>query len=172
MKSGAYQRVLCSEHTCSVWLFCHETPYTLLLISTGMEDVQVSCLHQDSGVGITDNEGKTPYPGNSDSAVQSLLCYLPRAIYSHKIFHSVRDMARKSPANPKVLQSYNNHSSAPSATKGAELLVTHMGQAVCDLFQGIRNQAKSEGLVSAYPWPFSIALELQSNVFSCFNENP
>lgn len=71
-------------------------------------------------VGTMHNEGKTPCPGNSDSAVQSLLCYLPRAIYSHKIFHSVRDIARKSPANPKDLQSYNNRWSTPSSTKGAQ----------------------------------------------------
>lgn len=71
-------------------------------------------------VGTMHNEGKTPCPGNSDSAVQSLLCYLPHAIYSHKIFHSVRDIARKSLANPKDLQSYNNHWSTPSSTKGAQ----------------------------------------------------
>lgn len=111
---------LCSEHTHSEWLFWYESPCTLLLIWMGTEDAHASCWNQDSGMGTTHNEGKTPCPGNSDSAVQSLLCYLPRAIYSHEIFHSVRDMARKSPANPKVLQSYNNHRSTPSSTKGAQ----------------------------------------------------
>lgn len=104
----------------SEWLFWSESPCTLLLVLMGMEDVHVSCWNQNSGMGMIHNEEKTPCPGNSDSAVQSLLCYLPRAIYSHKIFHSVRDMARKSPANPKVLQSYNNHWSTPSTTKGIQ----------------------------------------------------
>lgn len=111
---------LCSEHTRTEWLFWYEPPCTLLLIWMGTEDVHASCWNQDSGMGTTHNEGKTPCPGNSDSAVQSLLCYLPHAIYSHEIFHSVRDMARKSPTNPKVLQSYNNHWSTPSSTKGAQ----------------------------------------------------
>ena len=111
---------LCSEHTHSEWVFWYESLCTLLLILMGMEYVHVSCWNQDSGMGMIHNEGKTPCPGNSDSAVQSLLCYLPHAIYSHKIFHSVRDTARKSPVNPKVLQSYNNHWSTPSTTKGVQ----------------------------------------------------
>lgn len=67
----------------------YKTPCALLSIWLGMEDAHRSCWTQDRGMGMTQKAEKTPCPGNSDSAVQSLLCYLPRAISSHKIFHSV-----------------------------------------------------------------------------------
>lgn len=78
-----------SGHTHWGWIFWHKTPRGLFSILAGMEGAHESSWNQDSRMGRTHNQGKTPCPGNSDSAVQSLLCYLPRAISSHKIFHSV-----------------------------------------------------------------------------------
>lgn len=101
------------------WLFGLQSSTCLIIHAGGNGGCTESCWTQDRGMGTTHNEGKTPCPGNSDSAVQSLLCYLPRAISSHKIFHSVT-RPEKALRTPKVLESYNNPWSTPSSTKGAQ----------------------------------------------------
>lgn len=97
-------------------------------------------------MGTTHNEGKTPCPGNSDSAVQSLLCYLPRAISSHKIFHSVTqpEKALRTPKSWSLIITPGAHpppqegpSSAPSELPG-----THCMQFILYL----KSQAKITGI--------------------------